>query len=174
VALVVEDGTGRADAESYISVAYFDEYAANYGYDLTSKTEPQKEQALRRATIWFDAVYGVYFSGTPVSADQALYLPQTEMYDYRGVLAPSDEVLPAAERSVAEAAWREITTPHSLLPDVVANQVQKSVKVDVISIEYETHGAVGSIPTLSIVDGLMKPWVGMRRGRVLYGRADRG
>jgi hypothetical protein len=53
MALIVEDGTGRADAESYVSVADADTYHANRGElrrGRRSAPPPSKEQLLRQAT----------------------------------------------------------------------------------------------------------------------------
>ena len=51
MSLVVEDGTGKADAESYISVADADTYHSNRGNtDWAALTTTEKEQLLRGAT----------------------------------------------------------------------------------------------------------------------------
>lgn len=55
MALITEDGTGLSTAESYIDVAWFKAYCDAHGHSYAGKTDPQIEQALRRATAWLDA-----------------------------------------------------------------------------------------------------------------------
>jgi hypothetical protein len=176
MAIVVEDGTGKSDAESYLSVEEFKTYADGVGYDYSDYTDTQIEQALRRGTMWFDAIYGVLLAGDLVSTTQALALPQDNLYDYRGNLAPSDSIAPVFKKATAEGVYRELVSPNSLLPVVVETEIIKSVKVDTIGVEYEksSRGAYGSIPSLSVVDGMMRPWVGIRNAGVVTGRAERG
>lgn len=57
MALIVEDGTGRADANSYASREYCTEFHAGHLYAeaWTGATEPKQEAALRMATRICDA-----------------------------------------------------------------------------------------------------------------------
>lgn len=97
MALVVEDGTARADAEAYISVADADAYFAARGNTAwAALTEDAKEQALRRATDYMQAVYGPRWRGEPVTATQALDWPRT----------PYDPIPTAIARANAELAVR--------------------------------------------------------------------
>lgn len=99
--LIVEDGTGKADAEAYISVADADTYFENRGYTLwAGLSDTEKEQALRRATDYMENMYGPRWKGERVSVTQALSWPRTET-DY-----DSDEVPHAVRRANAELAFR--------------------------------------------------------------------
>ena len=76
--LIVEDGTGLANANGYITVAYLDDYAANIGYDISLLTTAQKESTIIRVSMnYIDITYD--FAGNPLSADQALSLPTDEV-----------------------------------------------------------------------------------------------
>jgi len=66
--LIVEDNTGLANAESYISVADADVYLANMGRtSWAAATTAAKEIALRKATQYIDTAYS--FRGARVRGD---------------------------------------------------------------------------------------------------------
>lgn len=74
MALIVENGAGLPDAQSYISVTEADEYHAAMGHTGWSGDEIAKEAALRRAAQYLGGRY--QFSGSRVSATQALEWPR--------------------------------------------------------------------------------------------------
>jgi hypothetical protein len=77
MALIVEDGTGKTDAESYISVADADTYFNNRGNATwAALTSTAKEQALRKATDYMQASYTLRWDGIKVSSTQALDWPR--------------------------------------------------------------------------------------------------
>lgn len=76
MALIVEDGTGLEDADSYASVEDFDAYLEAFGYVFEGDSE---EIALRRATRLLDVLYT--FNGVPLVEEQALHWP-TEDFEY--------------------------------------------------------------------------------------------
>jgi len=79
MALIVEDGTGRADAESYVSVGDADVYwltSMNNDVTWAGLTTGAKETALRRATQYLDAHFE--FQGLQTTA---VFNPQTGFYD---------------------------------------------------------------------------------------------
>lgn len=86
MALIVEDGTGKSDAESYASVA--DAAAQLIYHQDESKwavlTADQKEDALRAASEYLDLRYRWY--GQVVNDTQALQWPRTRVYNSHGVL----------------------------------------------------------------------------------------
>lgn len=74
MALVIEDGTGKANAESYVSASDCATYAAGHNLTFTG-TESEKEAKLRRATQYLDSEYA--YKGEQLSASQALAWPRT-------------------------------------------------------------------------------------------------
>jgi hypothetical protein len=77
MALVVEDGTARADAESYCSVAAADTYHANRGNTVwAALTQTVKEQCLRKATDYLVAIYRNAWDGYRKTTTQALDWPR--------------------------------------------------------------------------------------------------
>lgn len=171
--LIVEDGTGLANAESYVSVAYFKAYCDARGYSYDGKTDAEIEQALRRATEWIDAVYGSRFAGGRIATTQALILPQSGLYDQRGYAVAQDAVPAQVQKATAEAARRELASPESLMPDVISGQIEKRIKVEGIEVEYAAGVAsvTSQLPTLTIVDGIMSSLFGVRNA--YFGKAVR-
>jgi hypothetical protein len=79
MSLIVEDGTGLSNAESYCSVAYADTRHANNGMTVwTLLSTDEKEQALRRATQYMLSAYRQRWTGYRVKVDpmQALDWPR--------------------------------------------------------------------------------------------------
>jgi hypothetical protein len=128
MAIVIEDGTGLADAEAYISVADADTYFAARGNAAwAALTEPQKEQALRLGTDYMGQAYGQRWCGTRTTTTQALDWPRT------GACGIAADVVPVAvKRANAELAVR--ASAGVLLSDQGA-QVKQEV-VGPISVTY--------------------------------------
>ncbi len=81
MALIVEDGTGTAGAQSYASVAVADTYHADFGNESWDNYgEQEKEIALREATRYIDAVYE--FVGEKKFYNQPLQWPRYGYADY--------------------------------------------------------------------------------------------
>ncbi len=77
--LTVEDGTGLADADAYISLAEALTYCTDYGladWSAAGVTDPKRETAIRQATEYIDTVY-LPVSGRLVST-QALQYPMDD------------------------------------------------------------------------------------------------
>lgn len=99
--LIVENGTGLPDAETYISVADADTYFAARGNAAwAALTTEAKEAALRLATDYMEAEYGPRWRGERLKAKQALSWP-------RGV----EGVPEAVRRANAELAVRASAGP---------------------------------------------------------------
>lgn len=81
--IVVEDGTGLNNSESYISVSDCDSYHLNRGNSSWSNlTTEQKEQNLRKATQYIDSTY--LFYGVIYKTTQSLSFPREDIEDNEG------------------------------------------------------------------------------------------
>ncbi len=87
--LIIEDGTGKPDAESFVTAADLVEYATNYGVTIPAD-EPSQEALLRRAAVAMD---DYNWKGERASVDQALSWPRRYV-DIDGDVKPSD-LIPA-------------------------------------------------------------------------------
>lgn len=144
MALVIEDGSGRSDAEAYISVADADAYfLARGNATWAALTAEVKEQALRRAADYMVAVYGQRWRSEPVTTTQALSWPRVEY----------DPIPVAVGRANAELALR--ASAADLLADQGAQVA--SEQVGPIAVAY-APGARQST-RYAAVDAMLAPWL---------------
>lgn len=137
--LIVEDGTGKTDAESFCTVAFADSYHSNRGSTAwAALTEPAKEAALRLATDYMEQVYRLAWAGFRSTEEQALSWPRDDVPrqdTYYNVY--SSEIVPVeVQRACSILALT--ASASELAPDV--DRVAKREKVDVIEVEYFDAG----------------------------------
>lgn len=147
--IIVEDGTGLADAEAYISVADADTYFAARGSAIwAALTTEQKEQALRAGSDYMAAVYGARWKGYRVTETQALDWPREDVVA-NGFDIDNDVVPAAVARANAELAVR--ASAGELLADQGA-QV-KSEQVGPIAVTYQDGARQAT--RYAIVEGML-------------------
>ncbi|AUR90852.1 head completion adaptor [Vibrio phage 1.151.O._10N.222.46.B1] len=156
--LIVEDGTGKVDAQSYIDSSYLDQYAALRGEDLSAYSIEQKEAAIYVCANDFIDVFHL-FKGSKLNAEQGLSLPTDEV-----ILT---DVATHRDIQEANANGAILQLKGALLIDTTAADVNGSVKsssskVDVIeeSTEYfeDTERTVKY--NTPIIDRLLRPYTG--------------
>lgn len=83
---VVEDGTGKSDANAFIDVAYLDQYNDdNVNSPACDKAnDPLKQKAIRLGTAKLCRDYGSRWRGSRWTEDQALDHPRTDIIDQDG------------------------------------------------------------------------------------------
>lgn len=126
MALIVEDGTGLANAESYIAVADATTYHAARGNAAWAAlaSDTVREQALRRATDYMEGAYGSRWRGDRVSETQALSWPRSDA-EFSGFEIASTVVPDAVKRACAELALR--AAADDLLADASAQVTSETV-----------------------------------------------
>lgn len=108
MALIVEDGSVVANAESYVSVATADLYwSARNNSTWSAASEAQKEAALREATQFLDGSYR--WSGTLVNSAQALAWPRVLTLDKAGRTVSSSSVPNAVKSALCELALEALS-----------------------------------------------------------------
>jgi hypothetical protein len=134
--IVVEDGTGKADAESYISVTDADTYHSNLGNTDWTGTTAVKEAALRKATNYLQQQFGTLWAGYRNTSTQALdwprsYVPLTDLLveEYFA----NDDVPTEIVNACASLALRALT--EDLFTD--ESRRVRMEKVDTLAVEYE-------------------------------------
>ncbi len=137
MALVVEDGTGKTDAESYISVADSNTYHTAHGHTAWTGSETVKEQALRAATQYLDATFQLQWKGRSVTKEQALDWPRSGATLQDGWNIDSDEIPASLQHATTELALHALT--EELIPDIDDPGVITShaVKVGPISEQFD-------------------------------------
>lgn len=151
MAFNVEDGTGRPDANSYVSVDDANTYHAALGNKGWAGAAIDKETALRRATQYLDTRYR--FRGSVFNAKQALSWPRNDCYLNDVLVAwPVKRVQDAC----CEVALRALTgTLYADLPDAQ----KASVTVGPVSVSYAPSRQMGQT-MFPIVDDLLAPFMG--------------
>ncbi len=127
--MIVEDGAGRADADSYCSLADANEYLAARGRNATwaTLTTGQKEGRLIMATAYLDA--HCRWAGELMRSEQALGWPRADAMDKHGRVLSSAAVPAAVRNAAIEIAQAgEITTERT--------RAAISKTVGPISVEY--------------------------------------
>ncbi len=141
MALTVEDGTGRTDAEAYISVSEFKQFAGRRGYNYDEYGDPDIEASIRLATDWIDT-YNRY-KGTRLRSQQAKEFPRADLTDW------SDYVVTGVPQRVkdacAELAFKGLS--ESLYLDQDRGGKVQSESVGPISVSYAADAPTGKVWT---------------------------
>ena len=152
--LIVEDGTGKAGAEAYISVADASTYFTNRGNTAwgSISTEALQEAYLRQATDYMTQIYRDRWEGVRFTQDQALDWPRS------GVVRDSwavdtDEVPIEVQNACAELALK--ASSGELAPDLTQGIIRE--KVDVIDVEYDKSSP--QYTRYRSVDAMLKPYL---------------
>lgn len=156
ITIVVEDGSGVTNANSYVSVADARIYASNRGVELPLDDD-ELAAMLIRSTDYLEA-QACRFQGKPTSTTQALQWPRT------GVFLNEDEVpsnvipksLIAAQVQLAMA----INAGFDLQPNVSPQDYVTREKVGPIETEYADPLSVGIMPTFTAANALLAPLFG--------------
>lgn len=136
MALIVEDGTGRTDAESYISVADADARHSNFGNSAWTGTDAVKESALRKATAYMLQAYRQLWVGNRVKVNppQALDWPRYGV-EVDGFPVHFDVVPADIANACADLALRALSG--DLNADLTRGVVRK--KIGPIETEYDPY-----------------------------------
>lgn len=82
--LIVEDGTGVANANTYINLAYLESYAADRGFTIPT-VQADKEKFVLRAMDYLEA-RRMDYQGHKTDEDQTLQWPRTDvMFDCKAL-----------------------------------------------------------------------------------------
>ena len=136
MALVVEDGTGKADAESYISVSDASAYHTARGNAAWAAlaSDTVREQCLRKATDYMLQNYRDSWKGARMTATQALDWPRGNVYttpfingasnEYPYLVA--DDIVPTeVKKACAELALK--ASAAALNPDLAKDIISQTV-----------------------------------------------
>jgi len=120
MALIVEDGSGKSDADAYVSEAdantYFINRQGSTAWNAGTVTQLQKEAAIRNATAYLDRRYNNLWMGRRVERLQALSFPRVDVRDFDGFAVGSDSVPQQVIDACCEGAVLSLS--EDLLPDI--------------------------------------------------------
>lgn len=164
MALIVEDGTGKPDAESYIDVAGADDYHAKRGNaDWALLTLPDKEAALRKGWDFMLQQYRQRWAGYRFSRTQSGDWPREEVPEpdiqrfetYNGILLdfyPDNTVPPEVKNAQAELAFR------STVEDLTLETERLTTGEAVGSIRVSYDRGAADKRRFPMVEGLLRPF----------------
>ena len=142
--MVVEDGTGLSNADSFVSVAYADTYFSTRNVTAWASLT-NKEALLIKATDYIEAVYSEAWKGTTLTDTQSLSFPR--IIDDATVYP--DRLL----KAVCELAYK--ANSGDLLVDVEQRTIEE--KIDVITVKYAEYSDQKT--QYSMVYGLISPYL---------------
>lgn len=116
MALVVEDGTGLATANAYISVAFADAHHLRFATETWAGAASAKEAAIQEATLFVDLCWAELFKGHRFRSDpndpapQALAWPRDQVVrDEDSFIFPVAPLPDCLEEATAELALLSLT-----------------------------------------------------------------
>lgn len=122
MSLVIEDGTGKSDSQSYLGVTDADAYFTIRGIAAWTGENAEKESALIAATEYIDIRWGNRLKGDLQFPDtQALLFPRLSIYDAQGRLLTG--IPERLKRATAEYALISLT--QELMPNIIVADEDK-------------------------------------------------
>ncbi len=106
MALIVEDGTGKTDANAYWGLTDVDDYFTSWEVGAWNGTNAAKELAIRQATRSMDFTYRVRYRGAKMTTDQALQWPRTAFVSCDNILIEEGTMPLALQEAMAELALK--------------------------------------------------------------------
>lgn len=173
MALTVETGSGSATSDALVALADADEYHAAQGNATWTGEDADKETAIRRAT---GVLNGYSWQGYRTNGrNQSLAWPRAGVVDREGYGIDSDEIPQEIKDACCELALRELVTPGTLTPDLIAGDSVKREKVGPLEVEYASPSMSLSDARLqvSIVGPLISQFLKIGSGSSLAGSSYR-
>lgn len=155
MALIIEDGSNVADANSYVSVADARSYATMRGVTLPTG-DSAVEVLLVKAADYIEAQRDRY-QGVRTSDTQAMQFPRRGVYVDRLLIGENDipRELRYAQMALAIEAQNADLQP-SRLPSDRGPVTQESVE-GAVSVSYANPGRLNSVPAFAKADALLAP-----------------
>lgn len=166
--MTVEDGTGLVDSNSYVTVAFANDYLASMGVTAWSAlTQDKKEVLLVKATDYVDNTYR--WRGRKSTQEQALQFPRTGCVDDDG---NDVEGIPRALQQAVCMCASVLITEDSLYAVEESNGAVVSEKIGQLAFTYDVSKKVkGS----SLYDSINLRLRGLFNapGGILYGDIEK-
>lgn len=144
--LIVEDGSGIPDADSYVSVAEADAYHLKMGNASWSQAfedgidvPARKDAALRKAAVFLDGYVLSRVTGARKSAAQGLLFPRTGMADHAGGVVDGNSIPVPYKAAQCEAALL-VLLGTQLTAEVAAGPLLKRRKTGELEKEWFEDG----------------------------------
>lgn len=159
MALIVEDGTGLSNSESYISLAAFQTYCDGRGYNYDAYDDEVIEQRLRMATAYIDTIFR--YKGARSKSTQALEFPRSDLFDWSALLVTG--IPNRVKHACAELAFTALT--ENLYQTLERGGRVTSESVGPVSVSYADDAPAGKVYQLA--SNLLQPYVHKKRDNYL-------
>lgn len=164
--IIVEDGTGVADANSYVSLEDCIAYCAAQGLNFSASPDVGAEAAIIRARRSLDSMYLSKYPGTRTfGRDQSLEWPRHDLdnsvtgdlvTDIEGNTIDDEEIPIEIINAQCELAARELVEANSTMPDL--DRAVLSIKAGPVGITYAANAREATV--FPGVDGILAPLLG--------------
>jgi hypothetical protein len=176
--LIVEDGTGLANADALISTEFADAIHDDHG-NVTWETHDQleKEAAIRNASTFL--TYSLVWAGWPSNErTQALSFPRTGLWDADGYDVSSDAVPKEVQRATAFLALFDADNAGAITtPNFEYNKTLIRKRIGPIEKEYAVirNDPQSARPTVLFAMEMIRPFLkgGAAGGSALTGTRSR-
>lgn len=167
MAIVVEDGTNVAGANSYVTLLEARDYASLRGLSLPSDNDEASALLVRA----MDYLNTLRYRGEPVSVSQDNAWPRKGVYPCNGpVMVPVDAIPEKVKRAQIEASV-SIGVGNNPLADISTDSQIIEEQVDVLKVKYATRGSDDpKLPSLTAVELLLECFLDVRGQKVKFVR----
>lgn len=157
MSLIVEDGTGLSNADSYISLDDARVYADNYGYTLPVDDD-EASMYLRKAVAYIDN-YASSFSGELVNDEQSLYWGRVNAYKCSGrnQICIPDKTVPNEVKFAQVIAAAEYATGSDVRSSDDGRSVASEQVTGAVAVSYFDNGKTGGSIKITEVSDMLSP-----------------
>ena len=157
MALVVEDGTGKVNAETYVDETEADTYHAKYGITSWASLTSQVKEVLLLKAMRYLLKYETRWAGVKRTQQQALAWPRSGVVDASGYPIPDNSIPQAVRNAQCELAL--IASTEDLVPNVDAPGAvaSETVKLGPIMETKKYLGGKREAKRYTIVEEMLSP-----------------
>lgn len=158
IAIIVEDGSNIANANSFVTIAQARAYAAERGVTLAVADDDVAVQLIK-AKDYLES-FAMRYQGEMTNEDQSLQWPRIDVYLYGSEIAFPSNAIPKELKAAQNATVVALAQGVDIMPNYSASDFVTREKVGPIETEYADPTKVGIVPTLTGVDSLLAPLFG--------------
>lgn len=140
MALVIEDGSAKTNAQSYVSLLDVVNYGASYGLSTTHVDEP----TIMRAMRYLEGAYFERWIGVKRTEDQTLSWPRAWATRQDGYTNSESTIPNEVKNAVCALAIRAVSGVN-LSPDITRNDVTIEEEIGPIRVKYATNAQIIAI-----------------------------
>ncbi|MEA1928235.1 MAG: DnaT-like ssDNA-binding protein [Candidatus Auribacterota bacterium] len=131
--IIVEDGSGIENANSYVDASYVNDYCESMNYtDWDSNDSAEVNGCILRGMKYIETNI---FIGVKNQTINNLEWPRSYAYERNGLLFENDSIPLKVKQAVCEATYQERVSPGALQPNIVAGNMKKE-EYGSVSFEY--------------------------------------